>query len=331
MSTERFILEVLEQISHPLHTGSLRGYLEHLNEYPGGFKLNVPLTKRLTSIVLFCVELYGKYVAEYLTSFKSIIFKLVSISGFFLGFSGMIALSFDLFRFSTIHIKNVYFVFTKVYAIQIVLLSSFWHLFRGNKKNVLRSRIDTFETDTRHLLLGTLFFTSSVFLFPTVTLYYSFCLFFTAMVYLIQSTIWLCFVFVREFPFYGTFLFFMDPKTMPKGLIFVVPETPMSTTKIEYDGDSCGSEKNTKPRSLMSLLFQEEVSDNKLARKRSKSKIKDKSGDILSYGSRTNTTEPNVLRKRKTERKDGKTGKHEMKPQMENKNLTIGIKIETFE
>ena len=49
---------------------------------------------------------------------------------------------------------------------------SLWRLFRGKKWNILRERVDTAEYDISQLFLGTLLFTTLVFLLPTILLYY---------------------------------------------------------------------------------------------------------------------------------------------------------------
>ena len=90
----------------------------------------------------------------------------------------------------TLHLRLCWIVTRAVCLWQLDSLSGLWNLFRGERPaetptsmklkgnvgkrwNVLRKRTDSYAYDVDQLFLGTLFFTVSIFLFPTVLVYAS--------------------------------------------------------------------------------------------------------------------------------------------------------------
>ena len=71
------------------------------------------------------------------------------------------------------------------YIYVCVFVGSLWLLFRGQKTNVLRERVDTCEYSNDQLVLGTLLLTLLFFLFPTILNYY---LFFSLLRLISEST-----------------------------------------------------------------------------------------------------------------------------------------------
>jgi len=132
-----------------------------LEKHPGGFKLNLPLTQRLSSVLLVLVDVLsfpsslffplvvgdcnggggGKRGEGLITlHFPHSFLLLVAIGG---GMSSLLALGFDCFRLWTLPIAVVFGVIRRLYALELSLLSSLWWLFRGRKKNILRGRVDS--------------------------------------------------------------------------------------------------------------------------------------------------------------------------------------------
>jgi len=91
----------------------------------------------------------------------------------FAGASMPIAMFSDLVSILTLHIYSFYIASARIYNWQLTIIVSLFHLFRGKKRNVLRSRIDSCDYDLDQLLLGTILFTLLTFLLPTVGVFYA--------------------------------------------------------------------------------------------------------------------------------------------------------------
>lgn len=139
-------------------------------DVPVGLKLNKQLVEFLGRFFLYHIYLWNssidifQLILPYLT-------KLLIISGF-LGLSFQLSLTSDLLKLLTIHIKCFYIYATKIFKIEIDSLKSLFRLFRGNKLNPLRKRIDSFKYTIDQLFIGTLGFSICLFLLPTILIYY---------------------------------------------------------------------------------------------------------------------------------------------------------------
>lgn len=107
------------------------------------------------------------------------------------GLTFLLAVLNDLINLLTLHITLCAKITGLVFSWQLDSLGSLFNLFRGasnsatsllfilirsigKRWNVLRERTDTYEYDIDQLFLGTLLFTVSAFLFPTVLTYTAF-------------------------------------------------------------------------------------------------------------------------------------------------------------
>jgi phosphatidylinositol glycan class Q protein len=100
----------------------------------------------------------------------------------------------DILHIATAHLRFAELLVAQVYRWEMANLYSLWNLFRGElsrfdsfrnlgakdefftgkRWNALRDRVDSYDYELDQLFLGTLLFTISLFLLPTVLTYYLF-------------------------------------------------------------------------------------------------------------------------------------------------------------
>lgn len=171
-ATEHGALERVREF----HYNTLGASIDWLGKSPVGFKLNERLSENL-----------GRELNTILTIHRSLVqamFKLevsadffataVLLTGVLFGSSGFFALLHDSFRLATAHLTILATCFRRVYQAELYLLAALWRVFRGKKWNVLRLRTDSMEYDSMQLLLGTILFAVSLFMFTTVLVHHVF-------------------------------------------------------------------------------------------------------------------------------------------------------------
>ena len=203
----------------------LEDWLDWLERFPIGFKLNVPLTlflgketrALLTFRELLLDTISGNVASLFLCPIQHpqillFIQAIVVLASVALGGSGCVALLMDILRLSTIHLALLSKVFRYVYSMEFYLLGSMWLLFRGKKRNILRNRTDTMEYDSMQLLLGSILFVMTLFLLTTVLVYYTFFSLFDLVARSGASvTLWVLYVCLQDYPFGTIYLRYTHP------------------------------------------------------------------------------------------------------------------------
>ena len=210
------ILRLVHRFFEYLHVDVLRGQIKWLMGMPGGFKLNAQLNTQLGTALLGALRAWNSFTTI-LTPLEPFIVVCLGLSGL-LGCTVFLALASDLLSVVTTHVYLIFRIFSGIHNFQLRLLSSMWKLFRGKKRNVLRNRVDSCEADTNQLLLGTLVFTMSVFLFTTFFVYYVFFLLVWLLVLIVQSQLWLLFVAIDACPAYSAVQLLVAPERFPSGI-----------------------------------------------------------------------------------------------------------------
>lgn len=164
----RFFNDVL--VSKILY-GDLKKTSMWLMNSPGGIKLNNELSMFFSELFTWMIEFWKFTLAEVLVSNFSAIFYIIVLSSTF-GATLSIAIFVDFLSILTFHIHCFYFASARIFNWQLGILISLFHLFCGQKKNILRNRIDSNDYDLDQLLLGTLLFTVLIFLLPTIFAFY---------------------------------------------------------------------------------------------------------------------------------------------------------------
>lgn len=145
--------------------------IQWLMGYPAGLKLNSNLSRFIGELYLWLlgiwVELFNSYIEPHLPS----VIRAVSSTGV-LGFHVLSASSCLLLRALLFNFEICYMLAARLFSAESTIIGSLWRLFRGKKWNVLHSRLDSADYTLDQLLLGTVIFTTMMFLLPTVLVYY---------------------------------------------------------------------------------------------------------------------------------------------------------------
>ncbi|GMK59602.1 hypothetical protein CspeluHIS016_0802080 [Cutaneotrichosporon spelunceum] len=141
-----------------------------LNDWPFGLKLNTGLSAFLCDSIARVLEIWREIatpVVSHVLPHIPVVLAAVSL----LGVSFGVALLSDLLALLTLHLRLIHLATAALSRVSMTALLGLWDLFRGRRWNVLRHRTDShaFEVDT--LFLGTLLFTVTAFLAPTVLAY----------------------------------------------------------------------------------------------------------------------------------------------------------------
>ena len=177
---------IIQQIGRAIscHDDFFNGNLQWLETFPAGFKLNVALTHRIGKeirwIVFYHERLYSSvalFGETILIEFDWIVTSLLQSVGILTALFGsrfFFAFAFDMTRLALLHIHLLSEIFATCLRFEMSALKSFWLLFTGKKRNVLRQRSDHLHYDHMQLLFGMILFSTSLFLFTTVLVYHWF-------------------------------------------------------------------------------------------------------------------------------------------------------------
>ena len=189
---------------------------------PGGFKLNENLNAALGGCVLAMLRAWHGALASILSLLPPppSMYLLTLVPGTCLGASVGVAIASDVLAFSCVHLLVLHRAIATLYAAYLSALYSLFNLFRGTKYNVLRQRVDSCDYDTEQLLLGTLFFTVLVFLFPTVGAYCVLSTILWLAVLAIQSVLMALLLLLEDFPWFELLQFVVAPGSLHSGVRF---------------------------------------------------------------------------------------------------------------
>ncbi|KAI9728440.1 MAG: phosphatidylinositol N-acetylglucosaminyltransferase subunit gpi1 [Chrysothrix sp. TS-e1954] len=215
-----FIIENADAVAHRVDKliidwslDGLRRIISWLMVYPAGLKLNKDLADFLGDLFLWVIDYWSGCV----TLFQPFFPNIIRFTGFasFAGASMPLSLASDIVSLITLHIYCFYVAAARIYGWQLNIIISLFHLFRGNKRNVLRNRIDSCDYELDQLLLGTILFTLLTFLLPTVVVFYF--TFACARMGIITTkaildTMLAC---LNHFPLFALMLRFKDPRRLP--------------------------------------------------------------------------------------------------------------------
>jgi hypothetical protein len=187
-----------------LHHQLLKSNIGWLETFPVGFKLNLVLTKNMGYEILNIIAIQERLLAMVEASSWNGLSTMATLTGYLsmtFGVSGLLALLFDLIRFSTLHVAMFAAAFRVLYRAELYMLAALWRLCRGKKQNYLRRRTDTMEYDATQLLLGMILFSMVIFLFTTIFFYYMFFALLDLLRNTVLVTIWLACALHLRFPY----------------------------------------------------------------------------------------------------------------------------------
>ncbi|KAF2747534.1 Gpi1-domain-containing protein [Sporormia fimetaria CBS 119925] len=214
----------------------LRDMILWLTAQPGGFKLNTELADFIAALFLWIIDYWGGCIAH-LRPFLPVIVRFMGFASF-AGATMAISVFSDLLSLLTLHIHACYIASARLYHWELTVVISLFHLFRGKKWNVLRSRVDSCDYGLDELIIGTMLFTLSLFLLPTVLAFYV--LFATARVAVIgtRAIMEIGLACLNHFPLFAVMLRMKDPGRVPGGICFEL-----------HHGNVPSSAEKDKPRS----------------------------------------------------------------------------------
>ncbi|KAM3422151.1 hypothetical protein BST61_g2521 [Cercospora zeina] len=226
-----YIVENVDYVAHLLDTtvaeysvAGLQQMLTWLMDYPAGLKLNNELATFLGDLFLWVIEYWNGCMMELRPALPSLI-RIIGVTSF-AGASLPISMFSDLLSVLTMHIYCFYVASARIYNWQLTIIISLFHLFRGKKRNILRSRIDSCDYDLDQLLLGTILFTLLFFLLPTVAVFYATFAGARMAIIALKAALDTWLACLNHFPLFALMLRVKDSRRLPGGIQFESQDIP---------------------------------------------------------------------------------------------------------
>ncbi|WVQ65008.1 uncharacterized protein L199_003178 [Kwoniella botswanensis] len=231
--------------------------LKWLNDWPVGLKLNTPLSQFFCTGLGLVMQQWGDIMIPHLDTLLPLIIRLFALSSLG-GLTLTLSLLKDTITILTSHLYLCHILMRYIFNWQLESLSGLWNLFRGKRWNVLRQRTDSYEYDVDQLFLGTLLFTVSAFLFPTVLTYYGLFALFRATTVSSQMVLTWAVAALNAFPLFELMLRIKEPSRLPAGVHIKLK--PVSGEGIGENSDGRLAithvlELKNSPKTLSDILF----------------------------------------------------------------------------
>ncbi|XP_048127726.1 N-acetylglucosaminyl-phosphatidylinositol biosynthetic protein gpi1 isoform X2 [Rhodamnia argentea] len=211
-----WFLNSVEGLNNYLRMGSV-----WLMGVPAGFKLNTELAAILGTTSLNVVQIWST-LWVFVGFFLMNIVRGIAIAGMLFGATVITALMVDMIGAATLHISALHSLIAYLYASQTQALAALWRLFRGQKLNPLRLRLDSYDYTVEQHVVGSLLFTPLLLLLPTTCVFY---IFFTIVNTSIRVSHVLVEVFIsiiHETPYVKILLWLVRPTRFPAGIWFEI-------------------------------------------------------------------------------------------------------------
>ncbi|ORY29757.1 N-acetylglucosaminyl transferase component-domain-containing protein [Naematelia encephala] len=235
LESEYKIAEQIPLIFSAYFVDAVNESLKWLDEWPVGLKLNAPLSQFSCTSLQLVVTRWSSFLSPVLQDNYQVIYMVLAHASLG-GLTLWLALLSDVFRLITTHLYLGYRLTSTICIWQLRSLGGLFNLFRGKRWNVLRQRTDSYAYDVDQLFLGTLLFTVSAFLFPTVLAYAA--LFSTlrllglgVLVVLDEARRAL-----NAFPLFELMLRVKESSRLPAGVYFDLTSMPQTITEREGRG-----------------------------------------------------------------------------------------------
>ncbi|WVF66029.1 hypothetical protein IAT40_000767 [Kwoniella sp. CBS 6097] len=193
--------------------------LQWLNDWPVGLKLNTPLSQFFCTSLGMIVGHWGAYIEPLLQAYGPILLQIIAWTSFG-GLTLTLAILSDILSIFTIHLHLCHILMRTIYRWQLESLGGLWNLFRGKRWNVLRQRTDSYAYDVDQLFLGTLLFTVSAFLFPTVLTYAALFAAIRMVLFIAKKSLAYMIDALNAFPLFELLLRIKEPSRLPAGVQF---------------------------------------------------------------------------------------------------------------
>lgn len=212
------LLSFCTEYSTFLQSDILKTTIESFKHSPLGVKFNPLITKKIGYVLKLLLREFATAIS-FTSPFHSTFMKVLSCCGV-LGVTVQLSLVIDLIRLLTLHIMLIHKISAVLHQFQCKLIFSLFHLFKGQKVNILRKRLDTCEYDRTQLLFGVVFFSMVFFLFPSFAAYFYLFSLTQGLVISLQVLLLNVIVFIKDFPYYCFVISVLEPLSVTMGLRF---------------------------------------------------------------------------------------------------------------
>ncbi|CAK9183999.1 unnamed protein product [Ilex paraguariensis] len=243
-STCLWVLNFAKDITNYL----LRSGCVWLMGIPAGFKLNTELAGVLGMISLNAIQFWS--TLWFFVDFLFIYFiKGLAISGVLFGMTTPAALLIDIISLATVHVSTLHCSISLLYSWQLHAIAALWRLFRGQKWNPLRQRLDSYEHTVEQHIVGSLLFTPLLLLLPTTSAFYIFFTIMNTTVIFVCILVEVTISFVHTTPYTKLFLWLVKPRRFPSGIWFEIlsgQSNVIDASETRFDDEiGCVSEKSS--------------------------------------------------------------------------------------
>ncbi|CAM8878253.1 unnamed protein product [Rhodiola kirilowii] len=216
-SIRLWIFSVVSGITNSL----LRSGCVWLMGVPAGFKLNTELATVLGMISLNTIQIWSTLWFPVGIIFEHILRGLAML-GMVFGITTAAAFIRDVIELAALHVSAVHWTLSLIYSWQIQSIASIWRLFRGQKWNPLRQRLDNYDYTVEQHIVGSLLFTPLLLLLPTTSVFYIFFSFVSAGISVLCLLIEILISAVHATPYLKILLWIVSPRRFPSGIWFKV-------------------------------------------------------------------------------------------------------------
>ncbi|KAL1832985.1 hypothetical protein ACET3Z_002636 [Daucus carota] len=184
---------------------------------PAGFKLNNELAIVLGMLSLNAIQVWST-ICFFMSSYFLYFIRGVAICGILFGLTTSAALIVDFITFATIHVRCLHWLISLIFSHQLQAVAALWRLFRDQKLNPLRQRLDSYDYTVDQHVVGSLLFTPVLLLLPTSSAFYIFFALMGTTVSFVCIFIELAISAIHATPYTKVFLWILMPRRFPSGL-----------------------------------------------------------------------------------------------------------------
>ncbi|XP_042457510.1 N-acetylglucosaminyl-phosphatidylinositol biosynthetic protein gpi1-like isoform X1 [Zingiber officinale] len=221
LANSETICSWISVIVHQITNDLLRSGSVWLMGVPAGFKLNNEQAEFIGIISLNTIQIFST-LWSFIDVFLRYYILVLALLGIVFGLTIPVALCIDILKLATFHICILHHMISFLYSQQIQALASLWRLFRGQKRNPLRQRLDSYDYTVEQHVVGSLLFTPLLLLIPTTSVFYIF------LTSLITTIIFLSIIFeiiismLHATPYAEVWIWIMSRRKFPSGIWFEV-------------------------------------------------------------------------------------------------------------
>ncbi|KAL4021688.1 hypothetical protein IC575_020494 [Cucumis melo] len=224
-----FTYLLISNLARDITNHILRSGCVWLMGVPAGFKLNIELAGVLGIISLNAIQIWSTLWFFFGFIFIYVI-KALAILGILFGVTLPAGLTSDLISIATYHVSTLHWFISLIYSSQIQALAALWRIFRGQKQNPLRNRIDSYDYIVKQHIVGSLIFTPLLLLLPTTSVFYVFFTILNQSISFIRLLIGVIISAIHATPFTKIFLWLVKRKTFPSGIWFEIISCHINST-----------------------------------------------------------------------------------------------------